>query len=548
MNHLLSALARLCRPAAVRKAARPIRRSFVPRLEFLEDRAVPTTLPNGFQETLVAGGLGTPTAMTLAPDGRVFITTQNGDLRVVKNGALLPTPFLHVNVDSNGERGLLGVAFDPNFSVNHFLYVYYTVPGTGVHNRVSRFTADAANPDVAAAGSEKDLLDLDPLSTATNHNGGAIHFGSDGMLYVAVGDNANAANSQTLSDLLGKVLRLDVAQITASDPANSAKLIPSDNPFVGQVAGIDQLIYALGFRNPFTFAVQPGSGIIFVNDVGESTWEEIDKLTAGGNYGWNKSEGFALTVPPAGLGPGTYQDPQLAYNHSGGPAGGGIAIVGGVFYNPPAGAANSFPAAYVGKYFYEDLGGNWIRVFDPTHPGIPINPDTSSGFATGTVGNPVDIVVAPDGGLYYLARGGGGELLKISFTGFSPQPPTPPSPPAPPSPPPPPSVAMVPASVRQQLLLDGVLLPNFNGAEAQASLAQLFDAVLALAAQQSSSLVIPLLQKEARVWVDLAFRQTAAAIDDANVLAADPLYNTPLGYGLGLIEGELILSAFAANS
>jgi glucose/arabinose dehydrogenase len=540
MNRLLSTLARLLRPAAVRKPVWVVRRSFVPRLEFLEDRAVPSTLPTGFQETLVAGQLGSPTAMTIAPDGQVFIATQNGDLRVVENGVVLPTPFLHVNVDSSGERGLLGVAFDLNFSINHFVYIYYTVPGTGVHNRVSRFTADAANPDIAAAGSEQDILDLDPLSTATNHNGGAIHFGSDGKLYVAVGENANPANAQTLSNLLGKVLRLDVSQITASDPANSAKLIPSDNPFVGQATGIDQLIYALGFRNPFTFDVQPGSGIIFVDDVGEATWEEIDKLTPGDNYGWNKSEGFATTVPPAGLGPGTYQDPQLAYNHSGGPAGGGIAIVGGAFYNPPAGAANSFPDAYVGKYFYSDLGGNWIRVFDPTHPGSLANPDTSSGFATGTVGNTVDVVIAPDGGLYYLARGSGGELLKISFTALSP---------APPSPlPPPSSGATFPASVRQQLLLDVSLSSSFNSAQGQASLAQLFDTAVALVEQQSSSLVIPLLLKEARVWVDLALGQTAAAIDDANVLAADPLYNTSIGYGLGVIEGELILSNLAANS
>src|SRR5262249_13720101 len=137
--------------------------------------------------------------------------------------------------------------------------------------------------------------------------------------------------------------------------------------------------------------------------------------TAGGNYGWNLSEGFAASVPPAGLGPGTYQDPLLAFAHSGGPAGGGIAIVGAAFYDPPAGAAAPFPAAYAGKYFYADLGGDWIRVFDPTSPGSRANPDTSSGFATGTVANPVDLAVAGDGSLYYLARGGGGELLKISF-------------------------------------------------------------------------------------------------------------------------------------
>ena len=290
------------------------------------------------------------------------------------------------------------------------------LPGSGVHNRVSRFTADPANPDVAAAGSEQDLLDLNPLSSATNHNGGALHFGLDGDLYVGVGENANPANSQTLGNLLGKVLRLDVAQVAGSDPANSPKLIPADNPFVGQAAGINQLIYALGFRNPFTFGVQPGTGVIFIDDVGQSTWEEIDKLVPGGNYGWNESEGFATTVPPTGLGPGTYQDPQLAYNHSGGPAGGGIAIIGGAFYDPPAGAANPFPASFTGKYFYADLGSDWIRVFDPANPGSLSNPDTSAGFATGAVGSPVGMALASDGGLYYLAQGNGGELLKISFT------------------------------------------------------------------------------------------------------------------------------------
>src|SRR5262249_7602042 len=197
------------------------------------------------------------------------------------------------------------------------------------------------------------------------------------------------------------------------DPANSPKLIPADNPFVGQAAGTDQLIYALGFRNPFTFAVQLGTGTIFVNDVGQNAWEEIDKLTAGGNYGWNKSEGFAATVPPAGLGPGTYQDPQLAYAHSGGPAGGGLAIRGGAFYNPPPPAS---PPPSAGTSSAPAPGAAGTRASPPAGPGSFANPDTSAGFATGTVANPVDLAVAADGGLYYLARGGGGELLKLSFT------------------------------------------------------------------------------------------------------------------------------------
>ena len=155
--------------------------------------------------------------MDFAPDGRLFVCLQGGQLRVIKNGTLLATPFLTVTVDSSGERGLLGVAFDPNFATNNFIYIYYTVPGSPAHNRVSRFTASG---DVAVAGSEFVLLNLNNLSGATNHNGGAIHFGPDGKLYIAVGENANPSNAQTLSNLLGKVLRI-----------NSDGSIPTDNPF-----------------------------------------------------------------------------------------------------------------------------------------------------------------------------------------------------------------------------------------------------------------------------------------------------------------------------
>ncbi len=128
--------------------------------------------------------------MAFAPDGRLFVCQQGGQLRVIENGVLLSTPFVTVTVNASGERGLLGVAFDPNFATNHFVYVYYTATTPAIHNRVSRFTA---NGNVAVAGSETVILDLDNLSSATNHNGGAIHFGPDGKLYIAVGENANGA-------------------------------------------------------------------------------------------------------------------------------------------------------------------------------------------------------------------------------------------------------------------------------------------------------------------------------------------------------------------
>src|SRR5436190_1195165 len=149
----------------------------LPRAELLEPRRLFATVAAGFVAEQVLTGLSNPTAMDFAPDGRLFVTQQAGALRVVKNGALLATPFTTLTVDSAGERGLLGVAFDPNYSTNRFVYVYHTVPapaGGAAHNRITRVTANAANPDVAVAGSGVPILDLDNLSAATNPNGGAI--------------------------------------------------------------------------------------------------------------------------------------------------------------------------------------------------------------------------------------------------------------------------------------------------------------------------------------------------------------------------------------
>ena len=155
------------------------------------------TVATGFSETLVASGLSSPTAMQFAPDGRLFVAEQGGRLRVITAGVLLPTPFLTVTVSSVGERGLLGVAFDPQFATNQFVYVYYTATSPNVHNRISRFTADG---DVAATGSQKILLDLNILGSA-NHNGGALAFGPDGKLYAAVGENTVGDHAQSLANL-----------------------------------------------------------------------------------------------------------------------------------------------------------------------------------------------------------------------------------------------------------------------------------------------------------------------------------------------------------
>jgi glucose/arabinose dehydrogenase len=342
------------------------------------------TVPPGFTDTEIASGLSAPTSMALAPDGRIFVLEQGGSVRVIENGQLLSTPFLTLNVDSQGERGLLGIAFDPSFTTNHFLYLYYTVPTPPEHNRVSRFTA---NGNVAVPGSEHVLLDVDDLSSATNHNGGGLHFGPDGRLFLGVGENATGSNSQTLTNLLGKLLRF-----------NSDGTIPTDNPFYGSASGKNRAIWALGLRNPFTFAFQPGTGRLFINDVGQSTWEEIDEGTAGANYGWPTTEG--PTNDPRFVGP------LYAYQHSSGTPT-GCAITGGAFYNPQQ---VTFPASYVGNYFFGDLCGGWIYRLDPG------NGNAVSSFATGS-SNPVDLLVTPGGDLLYLERGEGGAVHRISFGG-----------------------------------------------------------------------------------------------------------------------------------
>jgi len=318
--------------------------------------------------------------MAIAPDGRIFVCEQTGALRVIKNGAVLPAPFMTLVVDPDGERGLLGIAFDPNFATNNFLYVYYTVPIEPRHNRVSRFTA---NGDVVVPGSETILLELNNLTTASNHNGGAIHFGPDGKLYIATGENATPSNSQTLTNMLGKILRI-----------NSDGSIPADNPFFNQTTGNNRSIWAAGLRNPFTFAFQPGTGRMFINDVGQSTWEEINDGIVGSNYGWPNTEG--PTTNPL------FRSPLFAYGH-GSSATTGCAIAGGAFYNP---AAVQFPASFVGKYFFADLCSGWIRVFDPVT-------GTASGFANG-ISQPVDLQVGSDGSLYYLSIGSG-SVFRVRF-------------------------------------------------------------------------------------------------------------------------------------
>lgn len=344
---------------------------FFATVTILSSTVFAATLPTGFAETQIVSNLD-PTSMELAPDGRIFLTEKNGKVLVIKNGSLLSTPFVTINVDNYNERGLQSIAFDPNFATNKYVYVFYAVPSAN-RNRVSRFTA---NGDVAVSGSEMVIMELETLSGSV-HNGGALFF-KDGKLFITTGDGSNTNLPQSMNSLLGKVLRI-----------NTDGSIPTDNPFYTSASGAYRAIWALGFRNPFKASVDPVSGKIYITDVGSYRYEEVNEGLAGKNYGWPGIEGFRTNQTA----PANYQNPVYAYDHNQ-----GCAITGAAFYNP---ATQQFPSTYTGKFFFADYCNGYIKTLDPA------NPSSTTTFATG-INRPVEIKVAADGSLYYIARGGMG--------------------------------------------------------------------------------------------------------------------------------------------
>jgi glucose/arabinose dehydrogenase len=370
--------------------------------------------PAGFSDTL-AYRLNTPTALASTPDGRLLITQDPGRLRVVRDGTLLAAPALNLasRSCSAGERGLTGLAVDPSFATNHFVYLYWNfnldkpeicgggTPQTPV-NRIARYTL--GNDDKVVAGSERVLVD-NIASPATNHNGGDLRFGANGLLYATTGDGGCKIgdptlcaglnpNSRRLDILNGKVLRVR---------RNGA--IPAGNPFAstpgarrcGDPAGVPPgtgpclEAFAWGFRNPYRFAVRPGTNSFFVNDVGQATWEEVDALVAGRDYGWNVREGPCVRGSTTNCGPTPFMNPIFAYTHADGCA----SITGGAFV--PAGL---WPAPWSGSYLFSDFVCGGIYRLAPAAGGgfsrEPFLPDAPA---------PVHLAFAPFGdtsALYYL--------------------------------------------------------------------------------------------------------------------------------------------------
>jgi glucose/arabinose dehydrogenase len=293
----------------------------------------------------VMTGLSSPILMTNARDGsnRLFAVEQPGRLVALQPGATTPTVFLDITsrVLSGGERGLLGLAFHPQFESNRRLFVNYTRRPDGA-TVIAEYRVSATNPNLVENTETVLLVIPQPFA---NHNGGMIEFGADGFLYIGMGDGGSGDDpqnrAQNIDDLLGKMLRINVDQPNGSTPYSS----PSDNPFFGATPGRDE-IYAVGLRNPFRFSFDRATGQLYAGDVGQGVREEIDIITRGGNYGWRVFEGTRCTgLGPAACNPANFQAPVAEYDH----AAGRCSVTGGYVYR---GTRGVLP---VGSYIYGDF-------------------------------------------------------------------------------------------------------------------------------------------------------------------------------------------------
>ena len=364
------------------------------------------TPPPGFTDTAVATGLSLPTAFAFLPDGRMLMTEKAGALRLVDGGVV--TTLITISVCGGSEMGLLGIAIDPNFGANGFVYLYRTNPAPGgCGSAVDRF-----NQVVRVTMALDDTID--PLSLTVlltgirtdngNHNGGGLRIGPDGKLYVGVGDTGLGDNqggpgsstnpySQDLGALEGKVLRLELSGLPAAG-----------NPFIG-VGGAREEIFALGFRNPFRFGFDVLTGALWLGDVGDLTIEELDIVVAAGDYAWPHCEG---TQPPACQMGGDI-DPIFTYPHTGGSSL-GSSITGGAFGEAGSGSLQ-------GDYFFADFIARVVYRATPNLARDDIGAPAAFVTDAGNVfGGPVDLRFGPDGALYYLTFSPG-EVRRVGEIG-----------------------------------------------------------------------------------------------------------------------------------
>ncbi len=341
------------------------------------------SLPAGFVRTTLASGFSEPTSLCIAPDGRLFVGQRDGRVRVYASGQLQAQPLIDIpSENGGGERGLVGLCLDPQFASNGYLYAFHTTPEP--RDVVTRFTVVGSTASLASAQVVWAAADL----ASDFHHGGALAFGADGRLYIAVGDQRTPANAQTLANEYGKLLRI-----------HSDGSTPADNPFVG-VSGAAPRIYSLGFRNPFRLAVDPLTGRMFLGDVGgnaTNSFEELNEIAAGANFGWPNQEGpacfvsscSAYTFPLFGY---AHDDPQFFWNQPQG------SVTAGAVYR-----GSSFPAEFQGNLFFGDYASRWIR--RATFDGAGALQSVQPFLAAPEAGTVVDLEVGPDGALYYVTIG-----------------------------------------------------------------------------------------------------------------------------------------------
>lgn len=304
-----------------------------------------------------------PVDLQFAPDSsdRLFVVEQAGRIFSFANEKQTSQKNLFLDItdrvnDIGSEEGLLGLAFHPQFRTNGYFFVDYTAANPR-RSVISRFRIDLNNPNQADPNSEFVLLEVNqPFS---NHNGGQIQFGPDGYLYIGLGDGGSGGdplgNGQNRQTLLGALLRIDVDK--TSPGKNYA--IPPDNPFAGNTNNFREEIYAYGLRNPWRFTFDLSSGWLWLADVGQNRYEEVNIIRSGGNYGWNIMEGFQCFSPPTGCNSAGLEMPVWVYNHSVGQS-----ITGGYVYR-----GTRVPELY-GKYIYGDFvsGRIWSLSYDGTNP------------------------------------------------------------------------------------------------------------------------------------------------------------------------------------
>jgi glucose/arabinose dehydrogenase len=346
--------------------------------------------PTAIRLVQVAAGLTSPVHLASPPgDDRLFVVERRGRIRIIEGGQLRSDPFLDITQDvgSDGsEQGLLSVAFHPQYASNGFFYVNYT--DRNGDTRIERYTVSAADPNRANPASAKLVLGIDQ-PPYRNHNGGLLVFGPDGMLYAGMGDGGSAGdpfgNGQNKATLLGALLRIDVDR---GDPY----AIPPDNPYTDDPAARGE-IWAIGLRNPWRFAFDPPTSRLYVADVGQNRYEEVnvvDARTPGLNYGWNIMEGVHC-YPTEPCEPDGLVLPVLEYTHDD-----GCSVTGGAVYR-----GDAIPGL-VGHYFYADYCAGWIRSFRYEDGRVT----EAREWPVGSVGNILSFGQDAAGELYVLSSNG----------------------------------------------------------------------------------------------------------------------------------------------